>query len=212
MPIRLVLADDHHFILDGLESLFRLEEDFQVVARCTNGEETLQAVRQHRPDILILDIRMPRKDGLAIAREIQSERLPTRIVLLTAELDEDQLLEAVRLGVQGIVLKEMAPQLLVQCIHKVHNGGQWLERNSTKLALEKMLKRTDGAREMANLLTAREIDLIRMIAKGLRNKEIADRLFISEGTVKVHLHHIYEKLGIDGRLALLRFAQDKGLV
>ena len=212
MPIRLVLADDHHFILDGLESLFRLEEDFQVVARCTNGEETLQAVRQHRPDILILDIRMPRKDGLAIAQEIQSERLPTRIVLLTAELDEDQLLEAVRLGVQGIVLKEMAPQLLVQCIHKVHNGGQWLERNSTKLALEKMLKRATGTREMTNLLTAREIDLIRMIAKGFRNKEIADRLFISEGTVKVHLHHIYEKLGIDGRLALLRFAQDKGLV
>jgi DNA-binding NarL/FixJ family response regulator len=212
MPIRLVLADDHHFILDGLESLFRLEEDFQVVARCTNGEETLQAVRQHRPDILILDIRMPRKDGLAIAREMQSEGLPTRIVLLTAELDEDQLLEAVRLGVQGIVLKEMAPQLLVQCIHKVHIGGQWLERNSTQLALEKMLKRSAGTREMANLLTAREIDLIRMIAKGLRNKEIADRLFISEGTVKVHLHHIYVKLGIDGRLALLRFAQDKGLV
>jgi len=212
MPIRLVLADDHHFILDGLESLFRLEEDFQVLARCTNGEETLKAVRQHRPDILILDIRMPRKDGLAIAREIQSEGLPTRIVLLTAEIDEDQLLEAVRLGVQGIVLKEMAPQLLVQCIHKVHNGGQWLERNSTKLAMEKMLKRAAGAREMASLLTAREIDLVRMIAKGLRNKEIADKLFISEGTVKVHLHHIYEKLGIDGRFALLRFAQDKGLV
>jgi len=212
MPIRLVLADDHHFILDGLESLFRLEQDFHVVARCTNGEETLQAVRQHRPDILILDIRMPRKDGLAIAREMQSEGLPTRIVLLTAELDEDQLLEAVRLGIQGIVLKEMAPQLLVQCIHKVHNGGQWLERNSTQLALGKMLKRSAGTREMANLLTAREIDLIRMIAKGLRNREIADRLFISEGTVKVHLHHIYVKLGIDGRLALLRFAQDKGLV
>ena len=212
MPIRLVLADDHHFILDGLESLFHLEEDFQVVARCTNGEETLKAVREHRPDILILDIRMPGKDGLAIAREIQSEGLPTRIVLLTAELDEDQLLEAVRLGVRGIVLKEMAPQLLVQCIRKVHNGGQWLERNSTKLALEKVLKRAAGARETADLLTAREMELIRMIARGLRNKEIADRLFISEGTVKVHLHNIYEKLGIDGRLALLRFAQDKGLV
>jgi DNA-binding NarL/FixJ family response regulator len=212
MPIGLVLADDHHLILDGLENLFRLEGDFQVLARCTNGEETLKTVRQHRPDILILDIRMPGKDGLAIAREIRSEGLPTRIVLLTAELDEDQLLEAVRLGIQGIVLKEMAPQLLVQCIRKVHSGGQWLERNSTKLALEKMLKRAAGAREMASLLTAREIDLIRMIAKGLRNKEIADKLFISEGTVKVHLHHIYEKLGIDGRLALLRFTQDKGLV
>jgi DNA-binding NarL/FixJ family response regulator len=212
MPIRLVLADDHHIILDGLESLFRLEEEFQVMARCTNGEETMKAVRLHRPDILILDIRMPGKDGLTVAREIQSEGLPTRIVLLTAELDEDQLVEAVRLGVQGIVLKEMAPQLLVQCIHKVYNGGQWLERNSTKLALEMMLKRAAATREMTSLLTAREIDLIRMIAKGLRNKEIADKLFISEGTVKVHLHHIYEKLGVDGRLALLCFARDKGLV
>jgi DNA-binding NarL/FixJ family response regulator len=211
MPIGLVLADDHHLILDGLENLFRLEGDFQVLARCTSGEETLKTVRQHRPDILILDIRMPGMDGLAIAREIRSEGLPTRIVLLTAELDEDQLLEAVRLGVQGIVLKEMAPQLLVQCIRKVYSGEQWLEHNSTKLALEKMLKRAAGAREMASRLTAREIDLIRMIAKGLRNKEIADKLFISEGTVKVHLHHIYEKLGIDGRLALLRFAQDKNL-
>lgn len=211
MPIRLLLADDHHLILDGLENLFRLEGDFQVLARCTNGEETMKAVRQHRPDILVLDIRMPGQDGLAIAREIRSEALPVRIVLLTAELDEDQLLEAVRLGVRGIVLKEMAPQLLVQCIRKVHNGEQWLERNSTKLALEKMLKRTAGAREVAELLTAREIDLIRMVSKGLRNREIADRLFISEGTVKVHLHHIYEKLGIDGRLALLRFAQDKGM-
>ena len=212
MPIRLLLADDHHLILDGLENLFRLEEDFQVLARCTNGEETLRAVRQHRPDILILDIRMPGKDGLTIAREIQSEGLPVRIVLLTAELDEDQLLEALLLGVQGIVLKEMAPQLLVQCVRKVQNGEQWLERNSTKVALEKMLKRAAGAREMAGLLTVRELDLIRLIAKGLRNKEIADKLFISEGTVKVHLHNIYEKLGIDGRLALLRFARDKGIV
>jgi DNA-binding NarL/FixJ family response regulator len=212
MPIGLVLADDHHLILDGLESLFRLEGDFQVLARCTNGEETLKAVRRHRPDILVLDIRMPGKDGLKVAGEIQSEGLPTRIVLLTAELDEQQLLDAVDLGVQGIVLKEMAPQLLVQCIRKVHSGGLWLERNSATLALEKLVKQAAGVREVKNLLTARETDLIRMIAKGLRNKEIAERLFISEGTVKVHLHHIYEKLGIDGRLALLRFARDKGLI
>ncbi len=211
MPIRLVLADDHQFILDGLESLFRLEEEFEVVARCTRGEEILQAVREHRPDILILDIRMPCKDGLTIAREIRAEGLPTRIVLLTAELDEDQFLEAVRLGVRGIVLKEMAPRLLVECINEVQRGGQWLERNSTQLALAKVLKRADDARETAALLTARELELVRMIARGLRNKEIADRLFISEGTVKVHLHNIYEKLGIDGRLALLKYALDKGL-
>ena len=212
MAIRLLLADDHHLILEGLENLFRLEEDFQVLARCTNGEETLQAVRRHLPDVLVLDIRMPGKDGLAVARQIQGEKLPVRIVLLTAELDEDQLLEAIRLGVRGIILKEMAPQLLVQCIRKVQGGEQWLEHHSAKLALEKMAKRASGAREAAELLTAREVELIKRVSQGLRNREIAEQLFISEGTVKVHLHHIYEKLGIDGRLALLRFAQEKGIV
>lgn len=211
MAIRLIIADDHHLILDGLEGLFRLEEDFQVLGRCTRGDETLRAVRERQPDVLVLDIRMPGKDGLAVAREIRDGGGPTRVVLLTAALDEEQLLEAVRAGVQGIVLKEMAPQLLVQCIRKVHQGGQWLEHQATKQALAKMFMRAEGARDLTRLLTAREIELIRWIARGLRNREIADQLCISEGTVKVHLHHIYEKLGVDGRLALLRLAQDKGL-
>ncbi len=128
MPIHLVLADDHPIILDGLEILFRMEKDIQVVARCVNGEEVLQAVRQHRPDILILDIRMPGKDGLAVLREMKDEDLPTRVVLLTVALDEEETLEALRLGVRGVVLKEMAPQMLVQCVRKVHAGEQWLER------------------------------------------------------------------------------------
>ena len=114
MPIRLIVADDHPLVLDGIENLFRLEEDFQLMARCTDGIETLKAVRRHRPDVVILDIRMPGKDGLTIAREMLAEKLPTRVVFLTAELDEDQMLEAVRAGVRGIVLKEMAPQLLAQ--------------------------------------------------------------------------------------------------
>jgi DNA-binding NarL/FixJ family response regulator len=128
MPIHLVLADDHPIILDGLEILFRMEKDIQVVARCVNGEEVLQAVRQHRPDILILDIRMPGKDGLAVLREMKDEDLPTRVVLLTVAPDEEETLEALRLGVRGVVLKEMAPQMLVQCVRKVHAGEQWLER------------------------------------------------------------------------------------
>jgi DNA-binding NarL/FixJ family response regulator len=212
MPIRLVLADDHPLILDGLENLFHLEQDFKVVARCLDGMETMQAVHRHRPDVLILDIRMPGKDGLEVAREMRKEKLPTRVVLLTAELDEDELLESLRLGVQGIVLKEMAPQLLVQCIRKVHAGEQWIEPRSARQALEKMLRREAGARDIATVLTPREIDMVRMVARGLRNKEIAGKLSISEGTVKVHLHNIYEKLKVEGRLALLRYAQEKGLV
>lgn len=212
MSISLVLADDHPIILDGLEALFRMEQDFQMLARCVNGEETLQAVRQHRPDVLILDIRMPGKDGLVVLREMKKEKLPTRAVLLTVGLDEDDVLEALRLGVRGVVLKEMAPQMLVQCVRKVHAGEQWLEKRSVGRALEKMLLREAGERHVAGVLTPRELEIVRMVAAGLRNKQIADTLSISEGTVKIHLHHIYEKLHLDGRLELALYAQDRGLV
>jgi DNA-binding NarL/FixJ family response regulator len=212
MPIRLVVADDHPLILDGVENLFRLEEDFQLMARCKDGIETMQAVRSHRPDIVILDIRMPGKDGLTVAREMLAEKLPTRVVILTAELEDDQLLEAVRSGVRGIVLKEMAPQLLVQCVRKVHAGEQWIERRATALNLEKILQREAAAREIEALITPREINILKMVGQDLRNKEIAGKLFITEGTVKVHLHNICEKLKVRGRLALLRFAREKGVV
>jgi DNA-binding NarL/FixJ family response regulator len=212
MPISLVLADDHPIVLEGLATLFRTEPDFQVLAACANGEETLRALREHRPDVLILDLHMPRKDGLAVMREMQRERLPTQVVILTASLDEDEVLEAIRLGARGVVLKEMALRLLVQCVHKVYEGEEWVEKHMAGRALEKMLKREAGAREMAAILTPREIEIVRMVAGGLRNKEIAQKLFISEGTVKIHLHNIYEKLGVDGRLALVVYAQDKGLV
>ena len=212
MPIGLVLADDHPIVLDGLEHLFRLEQDFKVLARCRDGEETLQAVRKHRPDVLILDIRMPGKGGLAVLREVKKEKLPTRVVLLTAALDEADALEAIRLRVSGVVLKEMAPQLLVKCIRKVHAGGQWLEKRSFGRALETMLRREAGARQIAGVLTPREMEIVRLVASGLHNKEIAGKLLISEGTVKIHLHHVYEKLHVDGRLELTLYAQDKGLV
>jgi DNA-binding NarL/FixJ family response regulator len=212
MSISLVLADDHPLILTGLTNLFSLEDDFEVLASCADGDEALRSVRLHRPDVLVVDIRMPGLSGLEVARKMREENLPTRIVLLTAALEEEELIDAVHLQVHGIVLKEMAPQLLVQCIRKVHAGEQWVERRSAKQALEKMLRREAGTREVSGILTAREIDLVRMVARGLRNREIADKLFISEGTVKVHLHNIYDKLQVDGRMALLRYAQEKGLV
>src|SRR2546430_7746702 len=149
MTVHLALADDHPIVLDGLEGLFRLEPDFQVVARCINGEETLVAVRRHRPDILILDLRMPRGDGLEILRTLRRERLPTKVVLLAGALEEDEILEALRLGVRGVVLKELAPQQLVECVRKVHAGEQWLEKQLSSRVLETLLRRggRGGARE-----------------------------------------------------------------
>jgi DNA-binding NarL/FixJ family response regulator len=212
MPIGLVLADDHPIVLDGLEQLFRLEQDFKVLARCRDGEETLLAVRKYRPDVLVLDIRMPGKSGLAVLREMKRERLATRVVLLTAAIDENEALEAIRLRVSGVVLKEMAPQLLVKCVRKVHAGGQWFEKRSFARALETLLQREAGARQIAGVLTSREMEIVRLVASGLHNKEIAGKLLISEGTVKIHLHHVYEKLDVDGRLELTLYAQDKGLL
>ena len=184
----------------------------KVLARCATQEETLQAVRTHRPDILILDICMPAMDGLAVLREMIKAKLPTRVVIFTAAIDEDQALEAIRLGVRGVVLKEMAPRHLVQCVRKVHAGEQWLEKHSIGRVLDKLLQREAGAREMAGILTPREIEIAQMVARGLRNKEIAVGLAISEGTVKTHLHNIYEELRVDGRVALTLYAQQKRLI
>lgn len=212
MPIRLVVADDHPLILEALQQLFGLEDDFQLLACCRTGTETLQAVKDFQPDVLILDIRMPGQDGLAVLRTMRQEPSPTRVVLLTAGLEENQVLEAVRLGVHGVVLKDMAPHLLVQCVRKVHAGGQWIERHFVSRALETMLRHQDGTREVMGLLTPRELEIMRLAAQGLRNKSIADALSISPGTVKLHMHNIFKKLPIDSRLALTLYARDKGLV
>jgi DNA-binding NarL/FixJ family response regulator len=212
MPIRLIIADDHPFILVALNTLFQAEEDIQVLAHCRNGTEAMQAVRQHQPDILILDLQMPGKNGLAVLRELQQEKLPTRVVLLTAALDEDEVLEAIRLGVRGVMLKEMAPQLLLQCIRQVHTGGEWLERRSVSRALDKLLRREAATRQVTAVLSPRELEVVRLVSDGLRNKEIAVQLSVSEGTVKIHLHHIYEKLQVGSRLELLRYMQKQGLV
>jgi DNA-binding NarL/FixJ family response regulator len=209
--IRVTLVDDHPLVLNGLYHLLRDYPEFEVLDRCTSGSEALAAVRRRRPDILVLDLLMPEVDGLTVARTLHggSELPPT--VLLTALLHEDQLIEALHLGVRGFVLKEMAPKLLVECLRRVHAGGQWLEKDSANRAMAKLVRREAKGSEIAKLLTPREIDVVKMVAKGLTNKEIADRLCIAGATVKIHLHNIYEKVKINRRAELVRFAEDYGL-
>ena len=213
MALSIVIADDHPVVLAGLEQLLSLERDFAILGKCANGEEALRAVREHQPDVLVLDLQMPGKNGLAVLRELQAEaRLATRVVVLTASLGDNDVLEAVRLGARGIVLKEMAPDLLVQCIRTVHAGGRWLERGAVTQALDRLMARENAAREAAKLLTARELEIVRLVARGGRNKAIGRELGITEGTVKIHLHNIYEKLGVESRMELALCARDKGLI
>jgi DNA-binding NarL/FixJ family response regulator len=206
-----VVADRHPITLDGLTHCFRTN-GMAVVAQCTDGGEALKALRHHRPDLLTLDFGLNGKDGLTVLREMRRAKLPTRPVLLTSRADEDQILEAIRLGVRGVVLKEMAPTLLVQCLRTVHAGEQWVEKRSVGQVLDQLLRHEMAARQLAVSLTAREIEVLRLVATGVRNRVIAERLFVKEGTVKIHLHNIFRKFGVTSRLALSLYAKEKGFV
>jgi DNA-binding NarL/FixJ family response regulator len=204
MAIRLVIADDHPIVLGGLLHIFANEADFEIVATARNGDQALEAIRDFHPDVLVLDLRMPACDGLAVLRELKRTPSGPRVVVLTAENSED-VVEAVRLRAHGIVLKHMAPQLLVHCVREVHAGRQWLEKSVATQAINTLLGKADALATQSAHLTGRQLQIARMVVEGLPSKVIARKLAITEGTTKLHLHHIYERLGIDGRVALVRY-------
>jgi len=208
----LVLADDHPLILDGLQHLFAQEADLQVLARCSNGKDALAAARRFTPDVLLLDLHMPDMSGIEVVRELQKESIGTLVVILTSRIDERELLECTRLRVPGVVLKSMAPHLVLQCVRKVVAGEVWVERDSFSRTLELLLRREAGMQGLHTKLSDREMQVMTLCAQGLSNHEIAGRLFLVEGTVKTHLHSIYRKLGINSRAKLAESAQRNGLI
>jgi two-component system, NarL family, nitrate/nitrite response regulator NarL len=210
-PIRIVFADGQPLILDGLQHVLSREPDLSVVARCRDGVEALEAVQQHDPDILILDVWMRGKDGFVLLRELREQKRRTRVVLLTAGLKDEEMVEALRLGVRGVVLKEMPSRVLVQCLRKVHAGGQWVETRLLARAMDAMLQQEAVERELSRELTPRELEVVRKAVLGLSNRSIAEQLHVSEGTVKIHLHKIYEKLNVNGRFLLMAWAREHGL-
>lgn len=196
--INIVIADDHPIVLTGLGQLIRGEAGMQVVANCVNGAEALEAVRTRRPDVLLLDINMPKLDGFGVLRTLASERADVRTIVLTAELDPAAVAAARLAGARGVVLKELSPQHVLDCIRRVHAGAEWLEF---------LGRRREPAEERADArhgheLTPRERELATLVASGLRNREIAVRLGISEGTAKLHLYNVYKKLGVSSRVEL----------
>jgi len=212
MPIRIAIVDDHPIVLDGLEQLFKVQDDMVVTARCQNADQALALLRSDPPEILVLDLLMPGSGGLDLLRAIGNmPALPTRVVVLTAVADDDQLLEAIRLGAQGIVLKDTAPGTLTNAIRQIHAGAQWYEQGLGGRALRRLLERGVETREPTlRSLSAREREIVRKVARGLKNRAIAAELSISEGTVKVHLHNVYEKLDVGTRLELANYLREHG--
>jgi len=204
--MKVLIADDHPVVLTGIEAILR-DTPFEVVGTAASGAEVLEAVPRLRPDILLLDVRMPDQGGLDVLRTLRSRGDERNVVLLTASLTDELLLDAVDLGVQGIVLKEGAQNLLLRCLDEVAAGRKWIARELLQQALElKMAER--GPHTGLRSLTPRERAISGLVALGKRNREIAEELGISEGTVKIHLHRVYEKLGVTNRTELAVLSRD----
>ena len=208
MPITLVLIDDHSVVLEGLDQLLRLEPDFKVIAKCSTVAAGIRAIETLRPDVVILDLRLRQEDGFEVLHHLASRPSPA-VVVLTASEDQEDLLEAARLGARGIVLKAVAPRTLERCIRTVHAGGEWLTVEGENLA-DRLAQRKGAETVMAQKLTSRELEVLRLLASHHDNEEIAQRLDLRVGTVKIHVHHVYQKLGLSGREDLQRYLKRKG--
>jgi DNA-binding NarL/FixJ family response regulator len=207
MAVRIVLIDDHPMVLKGIEQLLQLNADFEVVATCGTAPEGLQAVEALRPDVLLLDLKLPGEDGLSVLRKLDPAK-PPAVVVLTASQDEEDLIAAARLGARGIILKAMAPRVLEDCIRTVHAGGLALSVDGVDLS-SRLAQRQNVEDELQRVLTPRELEIVRLVAARLDNQEIAARLSISVGTVKIHLHHVFDKLQLRGRYELQVYLRDK---
>jgi two-component system nitrate/nitrite response regulator NarP len=198
---RLVIVDDHPITLAGLN--FVLAADCTVLARCADAHEALRCVRIYEPDVLIIDQDMPTMDGVDVLKQLRAAGDQTPVVLL-ATANNAKLMEALAFNVDGIVFKESDPRRLIRCVRDVHAGRQWFD---AKLNEAVALASADDA---LDTLTRRQIEVARAAVSGLSNKELAQKLGVSEGTIKNHLHAIYERLRLEGRRALLLYLNEKG--
>ena len=200
------LADDHPLVLRGLAQLIATRPQFEIVATATDGNAAIDDIRRHAPDVAVLDVNMPKLSGLDVLRAAVAERLATRIVFLTASLTDERMLQAVNLGIYGIVLKDSAPESLLDCLDQVVAGGRWLAADLVQSALTRETARRRSSPGPIEALTAREAEVMRLVTSGLSNKQIARQLALSEGTVKIHLHNVYRKLNLGSRTALTAYA------
>ncbi|MBI2956342.1 MAG: response regulator transcription factor [Acidobacteria bacterium] len=204
--IRVLVVDDHAMFREGLCQLLAAEDDITVVGEARTGAECLGLVGKLKPDIVLLDLKMPDRNGLEVLSDLTRADAPAQVIILTASEDESDYVEAVRRGARGIVPKAAATERLLEGIRKVSQGETWIDQRVAAEVMKAITETPGPRRGDKALLTPREHEIVLLVAQGFRNKEIADRLSISEQTVKNHLHNIFDKLGVSDRLELALYA------
>lgn len=214
--IKVAVADDQPIYRLGVSKLLEPEGDLAVVAEASNGMEAILVVERFEPDVLLLDLKMPVMDGIEVLSELAKRKLRARVILMMASTDRDKAVRGVRLGARGILFKDADASLLVKSIRKVNEGEVWIDNPILSQALETLVSKpaappgTSPQRDLR--LSSREMEVVRCVAMGLRNKEVADKLGVSEATVKNHLTSVYSKLGVGDRLELILYAIHNRLI
>lgn len=214
-PIRVVLADDEALLREGLATILDLQRDIEVVGQAVDGIEALAMVKELSPDVVVLDITMPRLDGLGVAERLRRTGDSTRVLLLTSFDRDDYLVRALRAGVGGFVLKDLTRDQLADAVRTVARGDQLVAPSVTRRLVETVVARTGtdaAARQQVARLTLRERDVLELVARGLSNQEIAAHLVLGEATVKTHLGSVFAKCGLRDRAQAVILAYESGLV
>jgi len=206
-PIRILIADDHPVVRDGLAAILGTQDDFEVVGHAADGQAAVQGCRDLQPDVLILDLEMPEVDGVEALRRLRQQGLPARVIVFTVFDTDERILAAVQEGARGYLLKGAPRDEVFNAVRVVHRGGSLLEPVVASRLLQRVHRGSDD-----NALSARESEVLGLLAQGLQNKEIADRLFISERTVKFHVSAVLRKLGAGNRTEAVALAAQRGLV
>jgi DNA-binding NarL/FixJ family response regulator len=210
--LRVLVTGREPIFLRGLRDVLEEAGGFEIVATCTSGDEALELIENRSPDMIVCGMQVRGFEGLGLLRAIRARELSVPVVIVSPTLPERALLEALGLGVNGMLLDDLPAELMVRCMRKVGAGGYWFEHQSMKGALDSIMHREAARHRARQELTTREIELVCLAAEGLRNKQIAQRLDITEATVKTHIRNIYKKLNRDTRLALRGYAEERGLV
>lgn len=201
--INVMIADDHSIIRQGIKEIIEHEEDIRVIAQASNGGEAVKLARECKPDVILMDINMPGIDGLQAIKELKSDKSNSsiKIVVLTIHEDKEYLFKTLKMGVDGYVLKDAEPNVLVDAIRSVYKGQTYIQPNMTKELVKEFTRVTthEKKKESYKNLTNRELQILELITEGMINKEIAQRLYISEKTVKNHISNIFKKLNVSDR-------------